>query len=169
MIYISVVQSWNISYLKAIKEFLQPSYFRQIFYHFITVAVVFLLHLLCYQLSIPPNKESSNAQIFSQSKSSNQPLVLCNIVCIRKPKLNCILQGGISTTPALAPLKVYDPLKYITQWLGNSSMPRKPESVHYAMKSASAWDLIARLGTNSTSYWPISTAHYATHPVASLL
>jgi hypothetical protein len=46
--------------------------------------------------------------------------------------------GGISTTPAPAPFKVYDPSKYITQWSGNSSMPRKPESVHSAMKSASA-------------------------------
>jgi hypothetical protein len=59
------------------------------FYH---CCRVFLLHLLYYQLRISSNKESSNAQIFSQSKSSNQPLILCNIVCSRKPKLNCILQ-----------------------------------------------------------------------------
>jgi hypothetical protein len=59
----------------------------------VKMAVVFLLHLLCYQLRVSSNKESSNAQIFSQSKSSDQPLILCNIIGSRKLKLNCILQN----------------------------------------------------------------------------
>jgi hypothetical protein len=35
------------------------------------------------------------------------------------------------------------------------------------MKSVSAWDLIARRGMNSTSYWLISTAHFTIRHVAS--
>jgi hypothetical protein len=48
-------------------------------------------------------------------------------------------------------------------------MPYRHESVHSAMKSVSASDLIVCQGMNSTSYWLISTTHYAIHHVASLL
>jgi hypothetical protein len=134
MICISVVQSWNVSYFKAVKEFLQPSYFRQIFRHFIIVAVVFLLHLLSYQLRISSNKESSNAQIFSQSKSSDQPLILCNIIGSRKPKLNYIFQNvtfgwyKYNTSPCsfqgVGSVKIYLPNDRVThQCLANLSQP----------------------------------------------
>jgi hypothetical protein len=63
MICISVVQAWGISYFKAIKELLQPSHFCQVFCHLITVAVVLLLHLFCYQLRNSPDEESSNAKL----------------------------------------------------------------------------------------------------------
>jgi dolichyl-phosphate-mannose--protein O-mannosyl transferase len=50
MICISVVQMWDISYFKAIKELLHPSHFCQVFCHLITVVVIFFLHLFHYQL-----------------------------------------------------------------------------------------------------------------------
>jgi hypothetical protein len=77
--------------------------------------------------------------------------------------------GRMSTTPAPAPFRVYYPSKYITQWSGKSSMPRKPESVHSAIKFVSVWYLIVRRGMNSISYWPIYIAHCAIRLVASLL
>jgi hypothetical protein len=63
-LFISVVQSLDISYLKSIKELLQPSHFCLVFCHLITVAVIFFLHLFHCQLRVSPDKESLNAEIF---------------------------------------------------------------------------------------------------------
>jgi hypothetical protein len=63
MINIVVVQTGDISHVKAIKELLHSSYFYQIFSHLIIVAVIFFLHLFFYQLEISPDKESLNAEI----------------------------------------------------------------------------------------------------------
>jgi dolichyl-phosphate-mannose--protein O-mannosyl transferase len=63
MISIVVVKMWDILHFKAIKELLHSSHFCQILSHLIIVAVVFFLHLFCYQLEISPDKESLNAEI----------------------------------------------------------------------------------------------------------
>jgi hypothetical protein len=62
MISIMVVQMWDIPHFKVIKELLHSSHFCQIFGHLI-IAVIFFLHLFCYQLGISPNKESPNTEI----------------------------------------------------------------------------------------------------------
>jgi hypothetical protein len=54
---------WDIPHFKAIKEFIHSSHFCQIFSHLIIVVGIFFLHLFCYQLGIPPDKESPNAEI----------------------------------------------------------------------------------------------------------
>jgi dolichyl-phosphate-mannose--protein O-mannosyl transferase len=64
MICISVVQSWDIPYFKAIKELLQPLHFCQVFYHLIAIAIVFFLHLFHYHLRVSPDKESPNTKLF---------------------------------------------------------------------------------------------------------
>jgi hypothetical protein len=63
MICIMVVQTWDISYFKAIKELLNSSHFYQIFSHLVIVAVIFFLHLFCYQLGISLDKETPNVEI----------------------------------------------------------------------------------------------------------
>jgi hypothetical protein len=64
MIHIIVVQMWDISYFKAIKELVQPSHFCQVLCHLIPVAVIFFLHFLRYELRVSPEKESSNTELF---------------------------------------------------------------------------------------------------------
>jgi dolichyl-phosphate-mannose--protein O-mannosyl transferase len=64
MICISIVQAWDISYFKAMKELLKPSHFYQVFCHLVTVAFILFLHLFRYQMRISLDEESLNAKLF---------------------------------------------------------------------------------------------------------
>jgi hypothetical protein len=64
MIYILVVQAWDISYFEAIKELLQPLHFCQVFCHLIAVAIILFLHLFRYLLRISLDQKSPNAKLF---------------------------------------------------------------------------------------------------------
>jgi hypothetical protein len=64
MIGITVVQTWDIPYFKPVKELLHPAHFYKVLGHLIIVAIIFFLNLLCYQLRVSPDKESSNDEIF---------------------------------------------------------------------------------------------------------
>jgi hypothetical protein len=65
----------GIPHFKAIKELLHSLHFCQILSHPIIIAVIFFLHLFCYQLGIFPNKESSNAEIlgFRRNEHDTSP------------------------------------------------------------------------------------------------
>jgi hypothetical protein len=92
MIRIPVVQSWDISYLKAIKKLLHYSHFYQIFCHLVIVAAILLLYLFCHELRVSLDEKLSNTEILGQPKPGDQPLVFCSIVGGRKLNLNRILQ-----------------------------------------------------------------------------
>jgi hypothetical protein len=63
MIYVPVVQAWDVSYLEAIKKLLHSLYFYQIIGHLIIVAVVLFLYLFCHELRVPPDEKSPNAEL----------------------------------------------------------------------------------------------------------
>jgi uncharacterized membrane protein (DUF485 family) len=90
MISITVVQMWDIAYFKTIKELLHSSHFCQIFNHLVIVAVIFFLHLFCYQLGISPDKELLNAEILGEPKTRDQPLIFHNVIHSWEFELNCI-------------------------------------------------------------------------------
>jgi hypothetical protein len=50
------------------------------------------LYLLGYQLLIALDEEPPNAEIFSQPKSYDQPLIFSDVICIWKIKLNDIFE-----------------------------------------------------------------------------
>jgi hypothetical protein len=101
------------------KKLLYSSHFCQIFCHIIVVAAILFLYLFCHELRVSPDEKSPNAELLGQPKPSDPSLVFCSIVGSRKLNLNHIPQhttfGGMSTTLAPAPFRVYDPSKYITQ------------------------------------------------------
>jgi hypothetical protein len=53
--------------------------------------------------------------------------------------------GDINTTPALDPLTLFDPSKYIVRTLDRSGGPVFCNSNHSAVKSGKTWDLMAFL------------------------
>jgi hypothetical protein len=72
-------------------------------------------------------------------------------------------------TPVPTPPSLSDPSKYIFQWSRMVFGVSCWISVHSAMKSVSAWDLMALRGVKSMFSAPSSTAHLEMWPVASLL
>jgi hypothetical protein len=99
------------------KKLLHSSHFCQIFCHLIVVAAVLLLYLFCHELRVSSDEKSPNVELLGQLKPGNQHLVFYSVVGGKKPNLNRILSpsGGMSTTSAPAPFRVYNPSKYIIQ------------------------------------------------------
>src|SRR6266498_4303056 len=77
--------------------------------------------------------------------------------------------GEMSTMPAPAPSIMREPSTYIVQYSSFSVMAGVWTSVHSAMKSTSAWDLMAVRGWMVSSKELSSTAHFVIRPVASRL
>jgi hypothetical protein len=63
MIHISVVQVWDMLYLKAIKKLLHSSYFCPIIIHLIGVAAILFLYLFSHELRISSDEKSLNAEL----------------------------------------------------------------------------------------------------------
>ena len=77
--------------------------------------------------------------------------------------------GEMKRMPAPAPSRLRAPSKYMTRCLGHSSGGGSWISVHSAMKSSRACDLMVERGRNSMDRAPSSTDHLTTRPLASLL
>jgi hypothetical protein len=64
MISVTVVQTWDIPYFKAVKKLLHHAHFCWVLYHFLIAVDILFLNLFCYHLRVSPDKESSNAELF---------------------------------------------------------------------------------------------------------
>jgi hypothetical protein len=73
----------------------------------------------------------------------------------------------MKSSPALAPVFISDPSKYMVQSSGWIGATGSWVSTHSAMKSAKTWDFIAFRGANEIVLPMISTAHFAILPEAS--
>jgi hypothetical protein len=75
--------------------------------------------------------------------------------------------GDINTTPAPAPLTLFNQSKYIVQTLDRSGGHVFCSSNHYAIKSGKTWDLMAFHFSYMISREEILIPHKETHHVAS--
>jgi len=89
--------------------------------------------------------------------------------CTRRTYRSLSLVGVMNRMPALAPLMLRVPSKYITQCLGQVAAMGSWISVHSAMKLAKTCDLTDDQLLNSMEYLSSSTTHLMMRPLASLL
>jgi hypothetical protein len=92
MIRISVVQTWDISYLEGIKNF---SILRTSARYSAILSLLHLysfLYLFCYDLRVTPDEKSLNAELLGWLKPSDQPIIFYSVVGSGKLNLNRILQ-----------------------------------------------------------------------------
>src|SRR6266540_3936605 len=159
--------------LKSVEGALQFSNLLAVDQHFCAGARVLFLNLVDDQFRITANRQPSDAERYGNTETMEESLIFSSIVGRREVDLENVFKSltGWEDECDASPrafsneraIEVHRPI------LSFSVMAGVWTSVLSAMKSSSAWDLMAVRGWKVSSKEPSSTAHFTIRPVASRL
>ena len=123
--------------------------FNAICIHLLTGARPVFIELVDDQRGVPIYHDAFDTELNGYTESVETCFIFGNVVGGQRTYRSLSLVGMMNRMPTPAPLMLRAPSKYITQCSGQVAAMGSWISVHSAMKSASAYDLMVGLLLNS--------------------